>query len=166
MKNCASLILLVSVLFVVFIAALRLCSSNSNSCKNKKSRAKFTEANPGNIKVIPTTSGQAVNTICPSLLHSYRNMSSYQERENFTPAYKQEVAVSGCNWKPFEDVRCENMPADEGVRRGCDPMYYEKRCGLYKDYVRLISGSDVKPFIYPIERLIKGECDSSFNPYV
>jgi len=168
MKNCASLMLLVALLFVVFITALRMCGNNSAA--NKKSRGQFTETNPKKLKVIPTTKSQPgvapVNTVCHALLHGYRNMSSYQERENFTPAYKQEVAVSGCDWQPFEDVRCENMPADEGLRQGCDPKYYQKRCGVYQDYVRLVSGSDVKPFIYPVERLISGECDSSFSPYV
>ena len=162
-------------LVVAMVLGLAVYTIVKNQTKNDppttmptSSRAggEFYESRPANLKIIPTTKGGAVNTVCPALLHGYRNFASYQERENMTPGYKQEVAVSGCSWQPFEDVRCENMPAQEGVRQGCDPSYYKERCGIYKDYIRLIAGSDVEPFIYPVERLLKGECDGGFNPYV
>jgi len=167
MNKHISLALVLSTLAVLLVVAVGLCRTNAST---KRGRGPFYETNPSNLKVIPTTKqsvgGAPVNTVCHSLLHGYRNFGSYHERENFTPGYKQEVAMSGCSWKPFEDVRCENMPAKEGLRQGCDPSYYKKRCAVYQDYIRLISGSDVEPFIYPIERLITGECDSNFNPYV
>lgn len=168
MKKELSIILIFGVLFVLFVITIGACGKSSNSnTTTKKARIPPTETHPDKLRVIPTNSGKApVNTVCQALLHGYRNFSSFNERENFTPAYKQEVASTGCSWKPFEDVRCENMPSQDGIRQGCDPEYYKNRCGVYQDYVRLISGSDVEPFIYPIERLIKGECDSDFNPYV
>lgn len=161
--NKNNYIMIVSVMFILSIIIMTCF------CDNKNSRSQKKALTPTDTRVIPTNlpiNVKPVNTVCQALLHGYRNFNTSNERQNFTPKYMQEVAMSGCDWKPFENIRCENMSSEEGLRSGCDPKYYKDRCGIYQDYVRLISGSDVKPFIYPIQRLINSECDLGFNPYV
>lgn len=87
-----------------------------------------------------------VNTVCYAYLKAWRNMD-WHERDLFAKKYLEEVTTAGCEWGPFERIRCENMPKEDGIASGCDPSVYARRCEDFQEYTDL--GNSIRGYIHP-----------------